>query len=274
MDPTRAQRGMRRTPARRYRSVTEDEVLNEGEYDDFWPERSSGSARHYQGLADVSSETGHVADVQSQQSKRGHARALGERHTIPARRTATQGRVPALQAAPPSRVYIDEESTRSTETRGFRKTLPDSQRRFHWLLFVGLAMLVMILGWVALSALGSWWQTTQDDWHYGRPRTFQINEVVGHHDSSQNPSHFIAMNLNRHIIIVEIPGGDTSKSVVFNGPTLLGPGQDLTPVTLTFQDVNHDGKLDMIVNVQSNQFVFLNENGTFVPTNQNPSPSS
>jgi hypothetical protein len=131
-------------------------------------------------------------------------------------------------------------------------------------------MLIMILGWVALSALGSWWQITQDDWHYGRPRTFQTDKVVGHHDSPQNPSHFIAMNLNRHIIVIEVPGGDVSKSVVFSGPTLLGPGQDLTPVTLTFQDVNHDGKLDMLVVVQGSQFIFLNENGTFVPASQSP----
>jgi len=46
---------------------------------------------------------------------------------------------------------------------------------------------------------------------------------------------------------------------------LIGPGQDLTPVTLTFKDVNADGKLDMIVNVQDTHFVFLNSNGTFVP---------
>ncbi len=35
--------------------------------------------------------------------------------------------------------------------------------------------------------------------------------------------------------------------------------------TLTFQDVNHDGKLDMIVNIQDTSLVFFNENGTFVP---------
>jgi hypothetical protein len=131
----------------------------------------------------------------------------------------------------------------------------------------------MILSWVALSALSSWWQTTLNDWQYGRPRTYQTDAVVGHHDSVQNPSHFIAMNLNRHIIVIEIPGGDVSKSVVFTGPTLLGPGQDLTPVTLSFQDINHDGKPDMIVNIQGSQFIFLNQNGTFVPSAQNINPT-
>lgn len=246
-------------------------MLNEGEFDDVWPARPSSSTRRYQGLADIRSETGRTADVQPQPARRRYTNPADERHTIPPRRTATQGRIPAIQAAPPSRVYIDEENARTTGTGKYRRAWPRGLRRLHWLVLAGLAMLIMILGWVALSAIGTWWQTTQDDWHYGRPRTFQTDAVVGHHDSSQHPSHFIAINLNRHIIIIEIPGGDASKSVLFSGPTLVGPRQDLTPVTLTFQDVNHDGTLDMIVNIQDSQFVFLNENGTFVPATQNSS---
>ncbi|WP_161977207.1 hypothetical protein [Dictyobacter kobayashii] len=34
-------------------------------------------------------------------------------------------------------------------------------------------------------------------------------------------------------------------------------------MTLTFKDVNGDGKLDMIVNVQDSHFVFLNDAGQF-----------
>jgi hypothetical protein len=268
MDSRRAQQGTKRMSAR-YQAVTEEEMLNEGEYDDKWPSRQPSSTRRYQGLADVRTETGRVADVQLQPGRRSYVNPAGERHTIPPRRTATQGRIPVVQTASPARVYIDEENTRAKTTEDYRTVSPRGKRRFHWSVFVGLALLIMIFGWIALGALGTWWQTTTDDWHYGRPRTFQIDQVVGHHDSLQNPSHFIAMNLNRHVVIIEIPGGDVSKSVVFSGPTLLGPGQDLAPVTLTFQDVNHDGKLDMIVNVQGSQFVFLNENGTFVSPSQN-----
>jgi hypothetical protein len=113
--------------------------------------------------------------------------------------------------------------------------------------------------------LGTWWQTTQDDWHYGRPRTFQTDAVVGHNDSATNPSHFIAINLNRHVLIIELPGGDATKARIFNGPILIGPGQDLAPVTLSFQDVNGDGLLDLIINVQDAHFVFINGGGTFHP---------
>jgi hypothetical protein len=87
--------------------------------------------------------------------------------------------------------------------------------------------------------------------------------VVGHDDSVTNPSHFLALNLNRHVEVIEFPGGDATHAKVYLGPILVGPGQDLAPVTLTFKDVNHDGKLDMIVNVQDSHFIFLNANGQF-----------
>ncbi|HEY0757158.1 MAG TPA: hypothetical protein VGD98_24605 [Ktedonobacteraceae bacterium] len=255
----------------RSQPVTDEEMLNEGEYDDMWPSRPPTSTRRYQRSADVSTETGLTGDVQSQ---RGSARLPGELHTIPPRRTATRNRLPALPATPPARIPLeeDEEPVAATPKQvpgRSRQLAPRGPRRLHWLFFSGLAMLVMVLGWIALSAVGNWWQTTLDDWHYGRPRTYQTDAVVGHHDSTQNPSHFIAMNLNRHIIIIEMPGGDVSKSVVYSGPTLLGPGQDLTPVTLSFQDLNHDNQPDMSVSVQGSQFVFLNQHGTFVPSSQN-----
>ena len=83
--------------------------------------------------------------------------------------------------------------------------------------------------------------------------------MVGHNDSPTNPSHFLAENLNRHIIVIEIPGGDTSKTKIYLGPTLYGPGQDLTPVTISFQDVNHDGYLDLVLHVEDTQFFLLNQ---------------
>lgn len=140
------------------------------------------------------------------------------------------------------------------------------RHRFHWSAFVGLGMFIMILGWAALGALGSWWKTTQDDWHYGRPRTFQIDAVVGHkNDSAANPSHFLALNLNRRIEIIELPAGDPSKARIYSGPTMFGQEQHLVPVTLSFRDVNGDGRPDMLVWVAGSHFVFINGNGAFRP---------
>jgi len=138
------------------------------------------------------------------------------------------------------------------------------RRRAHWSVFIGLAMLVMLTGWVAVTAFSNWWQITQDDWHYGRPRTYQVDAIVGHHDSASHPSHFIATNLKGKISIIEISGGDTSHSVIYVGPTLLGQGQDLTPVTVSFSDVNEDGKPDMILHVLSQDIIYLNDGTKFV----------
>ena len=230
-------------------------MLNEGEYDDAWPGRMPSSSRRYY-VPDIKAESGRVLADTTYGPKRSHS----DRKNIPPRRSATQTNMPVMPGSRPrSPIPDDDEARRTSGLLMGRRRL-----HFHWLLFVGIAMFIMILGWIAFNALSNWWQITQDDWHYGRPRTYQVDMVVGHNDSAANPTHFIAENQNRHIIIIEIPGGDTSKAKIYSGPSLIGPGQDLTPITLTFKDVNGDGKLDMIVNVQDAHFVFLNQNGQFV----------
>ena len=126
-------------------------------------------------------------------------------------------------------------------------------------------MIVMLALWVLGNLAVNWWNVTQDDWHYGRPRTFQIDAVVGHNDSPANPSHFIALNLNRHTLIIEFPGCDATKAKDYLGPTLFGDGQNLTPVTLSFKDVNGDGKPDMLIHIQDQTIVFLNDGSQFRP---------
>jgi len=109
------------------------------------------------------------------------------------------------------------------------------------------------------------WTTWQDDIHYGRPRTFQCDAVVGHADSPQNPSHFIALNLHGRIEIIELPGGDAAHARVYLGPQLYGTDADLVPVTLSFIDVNGDQQPDMIIHFQGTQVVFINDQGSFRP---------
>jgi hypothetical protein len=137
-------------------------------------------------------------------------------------------------------------------------------RRLHPLFFVGLALVVMLLGFIVFNAIGSLIQIVRNDSTYGRPRTFQIDAVVGHGDSAAHPSHFIALNLTSHIVIIEIPGGDVSKSVIYSGGVLVGDGQDLTPVTLSFLDANGDGKPDMLVHVADQTLIFTNNGTKFI----------
>lgn len=135
---------------------------------------------------------------------------------------------------------------------------------FPWLtLLLGMALMALLV--VGVGKFGTWWQIHQDDVTYGRPRTFQLDAVVGHNDSASNPTHFIFMNLNRHVIIIEMPGGDASHARVYLGPVLFGDGQDLTPVTGTIKDVNGDGKPDLIVSIQDQRIVFINTGTGFRP---------
>ena len=244
---------------------TDEEVPREDEYDDVWPVRMSSSARRYQSLADVRTEVGRTrADVQSLASERSYRPGnTGGKSTVPPRRSATQTDIPVVQGNRRRPIQADDVPIRRNDH--LQLVEGNGKPRFHWLVFVGMAMFTMLVGWVVLTMLSNWWQVTQDDWHYGRPRTYQTDMAVGHNDSAANPSHFIALNVKSHIEIIEFPGGDTSKARIYVGPTLIGTGQDLAVVTLTFKDVNGDGKLDMVVNVQDSHFVFSNDSGQFRP---------
>jgi hypothetical protein len=143
----------------------------------------------------------------------------------------------------------------------------------HPLLLLGLGMITMLVLWTLLTLAVTWWNTTWNDIHYGRPRTFQIDAIVGHNDSSSNPSHFIAMNLNGRIEVIEFPAGDASKARIYIGPQLYGSGDALTPVTLSFVDVNGNHRPDMILHFQDTRLVYINENGEFRPANQDELPA-
>ena len=133
------------------------------------------------------------------------------------------------------------------------------------LLAILAGMLVMALLVMGLTSFASWWRVHQDDMQYGRPRTFQMDAVVGHMDSAANPTHFIFLNLNRHVEIIELPGGDAAHAHIYQGPVLFGDGQDLTPVTGEIRDVNGDGKPDVIVHIQDQQLVLINDGTQFRP---------
>ncbi len=144
-----------------------------------------------------------------------------------------------------------------------------SKRKFwhgaHPLFYLGVGMIAMLALWTLLTTAIGWWNTTWDDIHYGRPRTFQIDAFVGHNESAGTASHFIAINLNGRIEIIELPGGDASKARIYLGPQFYGAGDDLIPVTLSFADVNGDRLPDMIIHVQSSRIVFINDQGGFRP---------
>jgi len=132
-------------------------------------------------------------------------------------------------------------------------------------LAVAVGMLVMALLVFGVTSFSSWWQVHQDDARYGRPRTYQLDAIVGHGDGPGHPTHLIFLNLSRHVEIIELPGSDAAHAHIYQGPVLYGPGQDLTPVTGEVRDVNGDGRPDVIVHVLDQQLVLINDGSQFRP---------
>jgi hypothetical protein len=177
-------------------------------------------------------------------------------------RYTTTNRTPVIRSG--NRRYILHEIPPPQQTSPhprLEETEP-RQRRAHWSLIFGIGMIAMFSLWVLGNMFVNWWNVTQDDIHYGRPRTFQIDQRVGHNDEG-TPSHFIAINLNRRIEVIEFPGGDAAHARVYFAMTLFGDGEDLAVVILNFKDVNGDGKPDMIVTVGDTHYVFINDSGQF-----------
>lgn len=244
-----------------------DETYDDEQYDDVWPSRRPTSTRRYR--SDVQTEGSYsqpgraTRTSELQATPRTPYRASNPgRNTssIPARRTATQTNLPAIQ--PPRRRTVNIEPAQPQKSIVPQKG-QKPEHHVHWLVYAGLAMLGMLIVWLLLTSFLSWWQVKMDDLHYGYPRTSQYDVIISPGDTTATPSHFVAMNLRRHIEILDCPASDCSKAKVLIGPVLIGQNQDLAPATLTFKDVNGDGKSDIIVNVQGSHFIFINDNGSF-----------
>ena len=210
----------------------EDEILDEE-----WPSRLPTSTRRYH----VSPE-----EIYQQGNTRLHVRYVD----VPKRKSRQQ------QLPPERERHPEEYEVKPGVTE---------KKRIHPLLYLGVGMLAMFALFLFLSSAVSWLQEKQHDVTYGRPRTYQIDAVVGHNDSSTTPSHFIAINLNRHVEVIEIPGGDSTKERVYPITTLFGDGEDLTPVTLSFRDLTGNGKPDMLIHIEQQTLVLINDKGTFRP---------
>lgn len=137
-------------------------------------------------------------------------------------------------------------------------------RHVHPLAWFGIFCVFLVVGWIGLNAVTSWYQGVQNDWTYGQQRHFEINAVVGHADSQTNPSHFTAENNNGQIIVIELPGGNVAKAKIYQIETVPGNAGN-PPVKLSFQDMNADGKPDMLVQIGDGNavlYVTLFNNGT------------
>jgi hypothetical protein len=124
------------------------------------------------------------------------------------------------------------------------------------LFLVGLALYV---AYMLIATVVSWADVKLDDIRYGYPRTFQTDAFVGYDEQTGVPTHFIAVNAHRQVLIMILPGGDPSHVTVIKGPYLFGPGQEFSPPMLQVSDVNHDGYPDLTLQVAGQSVVYLND---------------
>jgi len=129
--------------------------------------------------------------------------------------------------------------------------------------YIVTGLLALLAIYVLLSSVIGWAGVLYDDVRYGRPRTFHLTANVGRPEEASAPSHLIAMNLDRQVVILEIPGGDATKTRALPGPYLFGAGEDLTPVTMRLADVNGDSANDLVVRVKDEEMVYINRDGGF-----------
>lgn len=195
-------------------------------------------------------------------------------HQIPKRASAPQYPVDEIpdsyyeQRNPTStRRYVTTEGNQVIQQGNkrivFHEEPMPSQRKFHWVFYVSLVFFAMVIGWIAFTLLTNWWQAKEADWKYGNPRTYQIDQFVGHSDSQAHPNHFVAVNIGGSIEVVELNTMNPKDDHIYMITTV---ADALTPVTLNFADLNHDGKLDMVVTIgagNSYSVVLLNDGTEF-----------
>lgn len=140
---------------------------------------------------------------------------------------------------------------------------PRRKHRLHWSLFLGMAMIAAVLFFAGLSDLNTWWTHHQLDAAYGMPRTYQADAVVYPGDSAAHPSHYIFLNLNGTVMIIELPHGDAAHARMYKGPILFSGDAASVPVTGDFRRVN--GREEMRVHIQDQTIIYVNDGTQFRP---------
>lgn len=133
----------------------------------------------------------------------------------------------------------------------------------HSVAYIVTTVLALIAIYAVMGNVTTWGRQQIDTLRYGNPRTFQLSAAIGHEDSANNPTHLMALNLNRQVVIIELPGGDSSKVRTLTGPYLFGADEDKTPVLMRLEDLNKDGSKDLIVSIKNEEVVYMNKDGKF-----------
>ncbi|HEY6541856.1 MAG TPA: hypothetical protein VIZ18_13000 [Ktedonobacteraceae bacterium] len=154
--------------------------------------------------------------------------------------------------------YLDRRNPK--KTKQVRQRTVD---RYTLMIIVGLALIVMILGWFVFTLVADWWTNTTDDWKYGNPRTYQIDQFVGQGDSPDHPDHFIVVNTHGQVIVIQLNPQHPELNHIYGITTASDPK---TPVSLLFRPTGTTWAMYVVVGDTNPYSVEYVSNGKqFVP---------
>ncbi len=164
--------------------------------------------------------------------------------------------------------YVDTRGNQVIERGNKRfvihdEPLPKQRRRLHWSAIFGIGMIVMVILFISWVLLTNWWTQHQLDTTYEFPRVSQADAVVYPGDTADHPSHYLFLNLNGTVLIVELPHGDSAKSRIYKGPTIFSDNAAQAPITGEFRVMN--GKVEMLVHIQDRIILYINNGTQFIP---------
>lgn len=133
-----------------------------------------------------------------------------------------------VQVAPSVRRLRDE------KVQPTRK-LPEQHQglRFHWLMYVGAGMVVMLVVWILfVQIIVAWTNGVYTPSHYTQTAHLDVATVITDVQGHQGQVRAF-LDAQGHLDLLVLPMGDTSKAHVIVGPTLLFHHLDHVTVTVT-----------------------------------------
>ena len=117
--------------------------------------------------------------------------------------------------------------------------------------FIVAGMLLFVALLIFLQAVVTpWWQSVTDQWQFGSSKISTIEVVVGHQDSRAHSTCILSFDFHGRVEVIELPGGNAAKAQSYPGATIYGDNREHRVITLEPVDVNHDGKLDLLVHIE------------------------
>lgn len=145
----------------------------------------------------------------------------------------------------------------TTEAPGNVKALAKKEQP--WRTWFVLGALIV----VGSVAVWTWWVVPTSDnlfaqWHYGDAHMTRLTADLG-----QGREDFVAYDQNGHVVVLEVNHAHPERTHLYTGMSIVNDEHGNTIITLSLADVNHNGRLDVIVTVQEQRYVLFNHGSSF-----------